>query len=182
MAVKSLLFTPPQEKSQEDSGKAYFKTIELGDSATEKAVTSTRELEIQVLEKALESGLERTLAHIVVMVGILLSTAVAPYTSLEFEKSNAVQLESYAMLLAVGTGVAALLSSATYITNEQESLKLLRRLQERLIKTPGIEPPNQHFNPYDLILHGFSDCIYSEKDGKSQQISISFRDVLTLPL
>ncbi|KAK8112271.1 uncharacterized protein PG998_008728 [Apiospora kogelbergensis] len=160
----------------EDPGKAYFKTIQPGGGAIEKSIKSTRETEIKNLEKALETGLEKTLVHVGVLLGILLSTGIAPYTSVEFEKSNAMQLGSYALLLAVSTGVTALFSSLISITSAQESLKLLLRLQEHTIKIPDLERPNHHFNPYDLNRHGLSetDLFNSEKNA----IDISLSDIL----
>ncbi|KAK8113550.1 hypothetical protein PG984_014076 [Apiospora sp. TS-2023a] len=162
---------PRGAKSREDNGKVNFETIDSGDSGTDDVIKSARKSEFEALEKALEAGLEKILAHIVVLMGILLSTGIAPYTSVDFEKSNAVQLGSYALILSVGTGVTALLSSAIYTTNARESLKLLLRPQVRLNNTPGIEPPNRYFNPYDDINVGFVDFIMTK-------IDISFADVL----
>ncbi|KAK8032684.1 hypothetical protein PG990_002418 [Apiospora arundinis] len=164
---------PKNPRPNKESGKAYFKTIEPADNLIEKTIKSTRELEIKGLEKALEAGLEKTLAHVVAMLGIILSTGLAPYMSVEFEKSNAIQLGSYALLLAVATGVTALFSSATHVTNAQESLKLLLRLQEHLVEKPNIENPNRHFNPYDQV-----HLDASERAETKTRIEISFSDIL----
>lgn len=122
-----------------DSGKVYFKRVQLEESAIEKTIKSTRESEIKNLEKTLETGLEKALAHAGVLLGILLSTGIAPYTSIEFEKSNAVQLGSYALLLAVATGITALFSSLTSLTSAQESLKVLHGLQKQFIEVLDVE-------------------------------------------
>jgi len=158
-----------RSESLKDNGKAYFKTVKLPDSVIEKTIKSTRELELKGLEKALESGLERILAHVVAMLGIILSTGLAPYISVEFERSNAVQLGPYALLLAVATGLTSLFNSAPYVINAQESLKLLLSLQEHLLRKPSVEHPNQHFNPYDHLHLGLSD---------GTQAELSFNDIL----
>ncbi|KAK8004606.1 hypothetical protein PG989_004325 [Apiospora arundinis] len=162
-------------KHKDKQGKAYFKKVEWVVGDREKRIKATRELEVKALAKALETGLEKVLAHIVVMLGILLSTGVAPYTSVEFGKSNAMQLGSYALLLAVSAGVTALFSSVTSIKAAEESLKLLLRLQEHLITMPAAENPNQHFNPYSIIPLGFSDRqVFRDK----ASFEISLVDVL----
>ncbi|KAK8099880.1 hypothetical protein PG999_010254 [Apiospora kogelbergensis] len=168
--VETRTLVIPQDQQAEDmardvssldnDGKAYFKNVQLGESAIEKTIKSTRESEMKNLEKALETGLEKTLVHVGILLGIILSTGIAPYTSVEFEKSSAVQLGSYALLLAVATGLTALLSSVTSIISAQESLELLARLQRHLIHNTDFD---KHFEPYsnlrDIMLAAFGDGI-----------------------
>ncbi|KAK6840735.1 hypothetical protein PG995_015945 [Apiospora arundinis] len=144
-------FVFEEEEEGERGRKAYFKEIPEEEEPEDETLKSIWDSEIKGLEKALESGLEKSLAHVITMLGIILSTGLAPYTSVEFEQSNAVQIGSYALLLAVATGVTALSNCAIHATNAQESLRLILRLQEHVITAAN---DNSQFNRWERVPNG----------------------------
>ena len=116
-------------KRMESCLKAQDKT----ESKFDKFVKPLREAEIKVYEKATDSVLEKTLANIAVLLGICLATALAPWTSFQTTNATAAQLGSYALLLSISTGISALVSCVTQLTNATESARILLLLQERTI-------------------------------------------------
>ena len=105
------------------------------DSDIDKYLKPLREAEIKVYEKATESALEKVLANVAILLGVCLSTALAPWTSTRTAvEATVAQLGSYALLLSLSTGVLALVSSLTLLANATESGETLLCLQERLIE------------------------------------------------
>ncbi|KAL9041345.1 MAG: hypothetical protein Q9214_004145 [Letrouitia sp. 1 TL-2023] len=113
--------------------KTCLKAQDKTESEFDKFVKPPREAEIKVYEKATESTLEKALANVVILLGICLSTALAPWTSFQKITATAAQLGSYALLLSISTGLLALVSSITQLTNVTESAKTLLLLQEKTI-------------------------------------------------
>lgn len=91
------------------------------------------ELEIKALEKAAESGLEKQLANVIILLGICLSTGLAPWTTIQSRDSTATQIGSYAIILSISTGSAALIASLSYLSNAATSAETLRRLQYHIL-------------------------------------------------
>ena len=104
------------------------------ESEVDKVVNPQREAEIKAYEKAADSALEKILANIVVLLGICLATALAPWTSFRTTNATAAQIGSYALLLSISTGLLALVSSITQLTNATASAKTILLLQEQTIE------------------------------------------------
>lgn len=106
-----------------------------GESKLDKFLKPQREAELKAYEKATESGLDRTLANVVLLLGICLATALAPWTSIQATTttSTSAQLGSYALLISVSTGIVGLLTSMTHLTTATESARKLLEYQELAI-------------------------------------------------
>lgn len=113
--------------------KTCLKAQDKTESEFDKFVKPPREAEIKAYEKATESALEKALANIVILLGVCLATALAPWTSFQKINATAAQLGSYALLLSISTGLFALINSITQLTNSIESAKTLLLLQEKTI-------------------------------------------------
>ncbi|KAI6081866.1 hypothetical protein F4821DRAFT_248397 [Hypoxylon rubiginosum] len=99
----------------------------------DKSAKPLREAEIKAYEKSTESVLERTLANVAVLIGICLSTALAPWTSSRTSDPTNAQLGSYALLLSISTGLLALVSGITQLSNATESARTILLLQEKTV-------------------------------------------------
>jgi hypothetical protein len=109
-----------------------FETEELPTtkSTMEKFAKPLRESEIKTLEKATEAALDRVLSNVVLVLGICLANGLAPWSSSarSFDATTT-QIGSYALLVALGTGMIAQLASITHIRNAATSIQVLSRLQ-----------------------------------------------------
>jgi hypothetical protein len=102
----------------------------------DEAMESMRKREIESLEKTAATSLERTLANIVVITGVCIASGLAPCTSISIPSSDTettVQIGSYSLLAALGTGFTALLGSITSLANAADSAKKLLRFQEHTL-------------------------------------------------
>jgi len=91
------------------------------------------DIELKAFEKAAESGLDRVLANVMVILGICLSTGLAPWTTVQSQDSTATQIGSYATILAIGAGGTALIASLGRLSNATRSAKTLERFQLHMI-------------------------------------------------
>ncbi|KAI1244036.1 hypothetical protein MGN70_013904 [Eutypa lata] len=126
----------------------HFHALEPVDSVVNKVIAPVQEKEIEVLEKAAESGLDRVLANIVIMLGICLANGLAPWTSVQSSESTTAQIGSYALLLTLGTGGLALLSSITHLSNATDSARRSLQLQNYMIFLPY----RRHFSKFQRPL------------------------------
>lgn len=99
----------------------------------EDALKLMIDMEVKALEKAAESGLEKLLANGIVILGICLSTGLAPWTTIRSQESVATQIGSYAIILAVSTGVTSLIASLTNMSNVAHSTRMLMRFQHYIL-------------------------------------------------
>ena len=104
------------------------------ESKFDKFVKPIREAEIKAYEKATDSALEKAFANVAFLLGICLATALAPWTSTQTIDATGAQLGSYALFLSISTGLLALVSSISQLTNATESAKTLLLLQEKTIE------------------------------------------------
>ena len=131
------------------------------ESKLDKFIKPLREAEIKAYEKAVDSTLEKTLANVVVLFGICLATALAPWTSVQTFNATNAQLGSYALLLSISTGFLALVSSMTQLSNATESAKILLLFQEKTIGAINFhheetENVSKHVSLRDIPDIGFS--------------------------
>lgn len=91
------------------------------------------ESEVKALEKAGESCLDRVLANVFLILGICLSTGLAPWTTVQSAESTATQIGSYSIILAIGIGAAALIAGLSHLRNAAESATILRRFQVHIL-------------------------------------------------
>ncbi|KAK6083087.1 hypothetical protein SCUP234_03915 [Seiridium cupressi] len=68
--------------------------------------------EVKGFEKTAEASLDRTLASVAVILGVCLAPGLVSWTSVKTTDATNTQLGSYALLLAMSTGLLALVSSA----------------------------------------------------------------------
>ena len=150
------------DKRRESHLKARGKT----ESKLDKFVKPLREAEIKAYEKATDSALENVLANVAVLFGICLATALAPWTSTYTNNATSAQLGSYALLLSISTGILALVSSITLLTNATESARTLLLFQEKTIAAGPIdherEDVAQRFSLWDKPELNFSKGIAYE--------------------
>lgn len=114
--------------------RCILKKRDKAESNVEKVLKADWEAEIKSLEKATESGLDRVLFNVVVMLGICLATGLTPWTSYRSTDATSAQLGSYALLLSISTGIVALLGSITHLTNATQSAERLLLLQQATIR------------------------------------------------
>ena len=112
---------------------SHLKARNETESEFDKSLKPRRDEQIKAYEKATEAALEKILANVAVLLGIILATALAPWTSFQTRNAVAAQLGSYALLLSVATGLMALVSSITQLTNATECARRLLLFQEKLI-------------------------------------------------
>jgi hypothetical protein len=103
---------------------------------TFKDMDSLYKSEIAVLERATESSLERVTANVVIVFGICLATGLSPWTSTLLNDATSTQLGSYAMLLSVSSGLAALLTSSSYLNNMLSAATKVVELTEAVLLWP----------------------------------------------
>ncbi|KAM3550341.1 hypothetical protein MY1884_008301 [Beauveria asiatica] len=111
----------------------FQKNADKLDKRAEDQLKLMIDSEVKALEKASESALEKLLANMIVLVGICLSTGLAPWTTMRSQESVAAQIGSYAIILSVSTGVTALIASLTSMSNVAHSATVLRRFQHYLL-------------------------------------------------
>lgn len=110
------------------SNPSRFHKSEFKKTAEEHLKTMI-DSEVKTLEKAAESGLEKLLANVIVILGICLSTGLAPWTTVRSQESVATQIGSYAIILSVGTGVTSIIASLNSLSTAVDSATALRRFQ-----------------------------------------------------
>jgi hypothetical protein len=144
----------------------YLKTRDKAESKFDKVVKPLRETEIKAYEKATDIVLEKVLANVAVLLGICLATALAPWTSIKKIDSTGAQLGSYALLLSISTGLLALVSSISQLTNATYSARTLLLFQEKTIatscRTHESESESNNFSIRDEPGFGFSKGIAGE--------------------
>lgn len=113
--------------------KIFLKDWEGPKTTAEDDLKPLIDVEIKALEKAAESGLEKQLANVIILLGICLSTGLAPWTTIQSKDSTATQIGSYAIILSISTGSAALVASLSYLSNAAASVETLRRLQYHIL-------------------------------------------------
>ncbi|KAF7503560.1 hypothetical protein GJ744_003633 [Endocarpon pusillum] len=159
----------PEEFSPDDEDERYYLMAQKKEeSKFDQCVKPSREAEIKAYEKAADAALEKTLANVAVLLGICLSTALAPWASTEKIDATSAQLGSYALLLSVSTGLTALVGSISQLTNTVYSARMLLLFQEKTItannETHRDEVKANQFSLRDDVDFGFSKSI----DGQSQ--------------
>jgi hypothetical protein len=82
------------------------------------------------LEKVTGSALERIVANITIMLGICLAVGFSSWTRAQLGEAKDVQLGSYALLLSVGTGVGALLTSASSLNSMGDTARQILKIAE----------------------------------------------------
>ncbi|OAA62206.1 hypothetical protein ISF_05215 [Cordyceps fumosorosea ARSEF 2679] len=112
------------------------KTLMASAQEAEKTVKTFIDGEVKSFEKSAESALEKTIVNVAVMLGVCLSTGLAPLTTVRSGDSTAAQLGSYALLLALGTGTAALAASLSHLANARDAANMLLRLQSHMLTLP----------------------------------------------
>lgn len=124
-------------EEQKDASMQLFSLEETTiNSVAEDDMKPVLDAEVKAFEKAGESGLDRVLANVIVILGICLSTGLAPWTSVQSQDSTATQVGSYALILALGTGATALIGSINHLRNAVESAKTLQRFQAHMLSLP----------------------------------------------
>ena len=123
------------EGSKDDKRRdSQFQPQGKVESKFDDFIKPIREAEVKAYEKATDAALEKVLANVAVLLGICLATALAPWTSTQTINATNAQLGSYALLLSISTGLLALVSSITQLTNATESAGTLLLLQEKTIE------------------------------------------------
>ncbi|KAL9615995.1 MAG: hypothetical protein Q9160_009082 [Pyrenula sp. 1 TL-2023] len=123
---------------QQHQTNIYLKASDKTESKLDEFLKPLREAEVKAFEKALDSVLEKSLANVAVLLGICLATALAPWTSIQTSNATGVQIGSYALLLSISTGLLALVSGITHLTNATEMGRKIHLLQEKTIEA-GLE-------------------------------------------
>ncbi|KAI1739483.1 hypothetical protein F4680DRAFT_448861 [Xylaria scruposa] len=116
-----------------ESAKTFFETAETTQSLVENKIKPILESEVKVLEKSAEATLERAQANITILLGICLSTGLAPWTSTKLTDATSTQLGSYALLFSVSAGILALTSSFSYFSTVTSSARMLLKLKENML-------------------------------------------------
>lgn len=150
----------PKGASGSEKRNARLERQDKKESEYDKSVKPLREAEIKLYEKAADSALEKILANVAILLGICFATALAPWTSFQTFNAMNAQLGSYALLVSVGTGLLALISSVTQVSNATESAKTLLRLHEKAIEVDPKKHENNHY-PHDLIFQKDPDFSFS---------------------
>ncbi|KAI0547617.1 hypothetical protein F4679DRAFT_597462 [Xylaria curta] len=144
---------------------------EIIESLVEKKIKPILEFEVEVLDKSAETTLERVQANIAIIVGICLSTGLAPWTSIKSTDATSAQLGSYALLLSVSTEILALTRSFSYFSTATGSARMLLKLKENMLSVTVDEHfKGDNVQPWNLdkpLWFGFScssefsDSIYT---------------------
>lgn len=119
---------------RQDLGLLNF--VQCGDDRIQRRAEAKLQLlvdaETKALEKAVKLGLDRFLVNVAILLCICLSTGLAPWTTAQSHDSTATQTGLYAIILAMSTGVTALISSLTHFHKAAESAEALQRLQTHM--------------------------------------------------
>ncbi|KAJ2974723.1 hypothetical protein NQ176_g5905 [Zarea fungicola] len=113
--------------------RVFEEDSETVEKTAEELLKSMIDAEVKALEKAADSGLEKILANVIVLLGLCLSTGLAPWTTIRSQESIATQIGSYAIILAVSAGATSLIASLTNMSSAAHSAKLLRRYQHYIM-------------------------------------------------
>jgi hypothetical protein len=103
------------------------------ESTAEDDIKPMLDIEVKSFEKSGEAGLDRILANIIVILGVCLSTGLASWTTVQSQDSTATQIGSYAIILAISTGVTSLIGSLSHLSNAAESAKTLQGFQYHML-------------------------------------------------
>ena len=155
------------------------------ESNFDKHVKPLREADIKAYEKATDSALEKTLANVAILLGICLATGLAPWTSISANNATSAQLGSYALLISISTGILALVSSITLLTNATESAGTLLLYQEKTIAARRFEHEPEDvarkFSLQDVPQLSFSKGIAGESHMTPFSLWWSTSSLLKLP-
>jgi hypothetical protein len=149
-----------------------------------KDMDSLYKSEIGVLEKATESALERVTANVLVVFGICLATGLSPWTSTLLNDATSTQLGSYAMLLSISSGLAALLTSSSHLNNmSTAAAKVVELTEAVLLWTAGgfDEDFGRRLYPYSFTRHAITLLALWRAMGLAQRImALLFGPILVL--
>ncbi|KAH0443924.1 hypothetical protein CcaCcLH18_00750 [Colletotrichum camelliae] len=118
------------------------------------------------------------LANIAILLGICLATGLASWTSAVNNDSTSSQLGSYALLLSISTGLLALISVHSQLTNATESARTLLLLHEKTIDAVTMGEDDsvmRTFSLEDMPSFGFSEGIAAEGIPQKQYLNAAYR-------
>ncbi|KAK9780867.1 hypothetical protein SCAR479_02053 [Seiridium cardinale] len=104
-------------------GSRLFKEHDRFRSVCTQQVKPYLDSEVEVFEKTAEASLDRTLASVAGILGECLAPGLASWTSVKTTDATNAQLGSYALLLAIITGLLALASSASHASTNIFSMR-----------------------------------------------------------
>ena len=161
---------PAKDVSGSEKRNARLVRQDKKESEYDKSVKPLREAEVKLYEKYADSALEKILANVAILLGVCFATALAPWTSFQTYNATNAQLGSYALLVSVGTGSLALISSVTQVSNATESAKTLLRLHEKAIEVDPKTHESNH-SPHDLIFQNDPDFSFSSGIKKQSDLT-----------
>ncbi|KAK9797596.1 hypothetical protein SCARD494_03425 [Seiridium cardinale] len=118
------------------SGRRFLKERDHFRSVFTQQFKPYLDSEVKVFEKTAKASLGRTLASVAVILGVCLAPGLESWTSVRTTDATNAQLGSYALLLAIRTGLLALVSSASHASTLAHSAAVQLKLQEHILDAP----------------------------------------------